>query len=292
MRIGEIGVGQMGGAMARCLAEAGHEIVAFDANRVALEALARHASGRISAAASVREVAQRCALIAICVQNDAQVMDVLTGSGSLLAAVQRDAVVVIHSTVSLETLRRAAEEASAAGVALLEAPVSGRNGFHSVGELCVMVGGESEAFERARPALETIGSLVLHLGPIGAGMDAKFARNAIAYQQYLAAYEAVSLARELGVPAEAFAQILEHTGIVGENSRSFLRERGDMRPLRDPERRKSFEITTEIAHKDIAAVLARAREVGLELPATAHADRHLAEAFGVAPPRRAQPDGT
>lgn len=290
MRIGLIGVGQMGSAMARCLAEAGHELVVFDLNRAALKALAEHASRRISAAGSVRELAGSCELIAICVLDDAQVLDVLSGSGGLLSAARAGSVVVVHSTVSLETLRRAEEAARAAGVALLEAPVSGRYGFHSVGELCVMVGGERAAFECARPALETIGSLVLHLGPLGAGMDAKLVRNAIAYQLYLVAYEALSLARELGVDAGALEQILEHTGTLPDTLRSFLRERGDMRPVADPERRKAFEITTATAHKDLAAVLARAREAGLELPVTARASGHMAEAFGVAAPR-VQPDG-
>jgi 3-hydroxyisobutyrate dehydrogenase len=286
VHIGLIGVGQMGGAMARCLADGGHDVVAFDLNGAALAALAEHPSRRISAAGSLADLARSCELIAICVQTDAQVMDVLSGREGLLSVARSSSVVIIHSTVSLETLRNAAQAARAAGLALLEAPVSGRNGFHSVGELCVMVGGEHDAFVRARPALETIGSLVLHLGPIGAGMDAKFVRNTIAYQQYLVAYEAHSLARELGIPADALARILEHTGILADNLRAFLRERGDMRPLEDPERRKAFEITTATAHKDLAAVLARAREVGLEMPVTAAASEHMADAFGVARPDR------
>jgi 3-hydroxyisobutyrate dehydrogenase len=292
VRIGLIGVGQMGGAMARCYAHAGHEVVAHDLNRAALNALAEHPSRRISAAASLAEVARSCELIAICVQNDAQVMEVLTGPEGLLSVARGGSVVLIHSTVSLETLRSAARAARAAGLALLEAPVSGRNGFHSVGELCVMVGGERDAFLRAQPALETIGSLVLHLGPIGSGMDAKLVRNTIAYQQYLVAYEALSLARELGVSPDTLARILEHTGILADNLGSFLRERGNMRPLEDPERRKAFEITTATAHKDLAAVLARAREVGLEMPVTAAAAEYMADVFGVAAPRRPQPVGT
>jgi len=283
----------MGGAMARRYAEAGHEVVAQDVNRAALDALAAHPSGRISAARSAGELAAACEPIAVCVQTDEQVMDVLTGSGGLLGAARGDCVVMIHSTVSLPTLRRVESAARASKVALLEAPVSGRDGWRSVGELCVMVGGERIAFQRARPALEVIGSLVLHLGPIGAGMDAKLVRNTIAYQQYLIAYEAVSLGRELGVSSDALGRILEHTGILAENLRSFLRERGDMKPLLDPERRKSFEITTEIAYKDLAAVLARAREVGVEMPATARAGEQMARVFGVADPqgKGAQPEG-
>jgi 3-hydroxyisobutyrate dehydrogenase len=290
LRIGLIGVGQMGGAIARRLAGAGHEVAAYDVRSAALAPLA--ASG-VAAARSAREVAERCELIAVAVLDDAQVLEVLQGSDGILAGARGDAVVVIHSTVAPATLRRAGELAKQCGIALIEAAVSGADGHNSVGNLCVMVGGERAAFERARPALEVIGSLVLHLGPLGAGLDAKLVRNAIVYQQYLAGYEGFRLAAELGVPRDALRAILDHTGVVAPNLGAFLRERGDMAPLgpQQAERRRAFEITTATARKDLAAALARAREVGVELPATERAAAEMAAVFGVPDPG-AQPHGT
>ena len=283
MRVGVIGIGRMGGAIAICLLDAGHEVVAHDVRAAELAALAAHPSGRATRAGSPREVAAKSDLIGIAVLDDAQLLDVLLGPDGALAGARSDSVVMIHSTVALPTLRRAGEEAERRGVALVEAAVSGADGHRSIGQLCVMVGGERAAFERARPVLDAIGSLVLHLGPLGAGMDAKLVRNAIVYQQFLAGYEGVRLAEVLGVPRDSLLRILEHTGVLGTNLSAFLGERGSMAPLGadEHERRRFFELTAATARKDLAAALARAREVGLELPATEQAAEQMAAVFGV-----------
>jgi 3-hydroxyisobutyrate dehydrogenase len=286
LRVGLVGVGRMGGAIASCLLDAGHRVVAHDVRAAELAALAGHASGRAEAARSAREVAQRSDVIGIAVLDDVQVLDVLLGPDGVLAGAGKDAVVMIHSTVAAATLRRAGEEAGRSGVALLEASVSGRNGHHSVGDLCVMVGGERAAFERARPMLEVIGGLVLHLGPLGAGLDAKLVRNAIVYQQFLAGYEGFRLAEALGIPRDSLRSILEHTGVLGATLGAFLGERRSMQPFGpdEAERRRFFELTAETARKDLHAALARARELGLELPATERAVGRMSAVFGVDDP--------
>ena len=292
MRVGLIGIGRMGGAIARRLLETGHEVSAHDVRAEELAAFAAHPSGRASSARSACEVAQRSELVGVAVLDDAQVLDALLGPDGALAGAHGDSVVMIHSTVAPATLRRAGEAAARRGVALIEAAVSGRDGHRSVGNLCVMVGGERAAFERARPALDAIGGLVLHLGPLGAGLDAKLVRNAIIYQQYVAGYEGFLLAESLGIPRASLRSILEHTGVLAANLDSFLGERGSMQPLGsdESERRRFFELTAAIARKDLAAALARAREVGLELPATEGAAAQMAAVFGVGG-AAAQPDG-
>jgi 3-hydroxyisobutyrate dehydrogenase len=283
LRIGLIGVGRMGGAIANCLLEAGHDVVAHDVRAAELAALAAHPSGRASAARSAREVAQHSDLVGIAVLDDAQVLEVLLGRDGVLAGARADSVVLIHSTVAAGTLRQAGEAAKQRGVALLEASLSGRDGHRSVGDLCVMVGGERAAFERARPMLDAIGGLVLHLGPLGAGLDAKLVRNTIVYQQFLAGYEGCLLAEKLGIPRAALLGILEHTGVLAANLAAFLGERPSMAPFEpdEPARRRFFELTAETARKDLSAALARAREVGLELPASAHAIARMSAVFGV-----------
>jgi 3-hydroxyisobutyrate dehydrogenase len=283
MRIGSVGVGQMGAAIAARWLDTGHEVVAYDVRAEAAAALAAHPSGRGSAAKSPREAAQGCELIAVCVLDDAQVLDVLLGESGVLAGARSDAIVMIHSTISPVTLRRAADAAKQRGIALLEVPVSGADGHRSVGSLCIMVGGDSRDFLRAKPALDAIGSLVLHLGPLGAGLDAKLVRNTLVYQQYLAAYESLCLAEALGVPRDAILAIFEHTAAIGENLKAYLRVRGPMSPIpeADAERRHMFEITAATARKDLAAALARAKEVGCELPTTARASGRMAAVFGV-----------
>jgi 3-hydroxyisobutyrate dehydrogenase len=283
MRIGAIGVGQMGAAIATRWLDAGHEVVGYDLRPEAAAALASHASGRGGAAKSPREAALGRELIAVCVLDDAQVLAVLLGEDGALAGAPRDAVVMIHSTIAAATLRRAADAARERGIALLEAPVSGSDGHRSVGALCVMVGGDRTAFARAKPALDAIGSLVLHLGPLGAGLDAKLVRNLLVYQQYLAAYESLCLAEALGVPRAACEAIFEHTAAISENSKAYLRARGPMAPIpeSDGERRRALALAARTARKDLAAALARAKEVGCELPATEGARERMAAVFGV-----------
>jgi 3-hydroxyisobutyrate dehydrogenase len=293
VRVGLVGIGRMGGAIAQRLLDTGHEVIAHDVRGDAVAALAAHPSGRACGARSGREVAQQSDLVGIAVLDDAQLLDALLGPHGVLAGSSRDSIVLVHSTVAPGTLRRAGDEATACGVPLLEAAVSGASGHRSVGQLCVMVGGERAAFERARPMLEAIGSLVLHLGPLGAGLDAKLVRNAIAYQQFLAGYEGCLLAEALGIARADVLRILQHTGVLGPNLASFLDERPSMAPFgpRDAERRRFFEATAATARKDLAAALARAREVGLELPAIEHAASRMDAAFGVGDPC-AQPEGT
>ena len=275
MRVALVGVGRMGGAIARRLLDVGHEVCAYDVRGEELGALAAHPSGRGSAARSAREAAARSELIGIAVLDDAQLLDALLGRDGVLAGASDGAVVMIHSTVALATLRRAGDEAARRGVALIEAAVSGRDGHRSVGELCVMVGGERAAFERARPALDAIGSLVLHLGPLGAGMDAKLVRNAIVYQQFVAGHEGMLLAEKLGVARADVRAILEHTGVLGANLASFLDEKPGSSLLAG---------TAPTARKDLAAALERAAEVGASLPGVALARERIAVAFGAEPP--------
>jgi 3-hydroxyisobutyrate dehydrogenase len=261
--VGFVGVGRMGAAMLQCVIDSGYAVTAYD---VAVDAMAPFAAARpdrVRVASTPREVGSASAVIDVVVNTEAQVLDACLGDDGVVAGATAGTIVLVHSTISLDTLRRVATVASESGVRVLDAPVSGVLGHLSVGDLCVMVGGDPDAFAEAKPVLDTYGSLVVHLGPLGAGLDAKLALNLLRYLGYLAGQESARLADRAGIPAATMREIARHTGatnLVGDISKG--------RSPEDYERRLN---NAETAQKDLDAALARAAELQLELPTTAFA---------------------
>ncbi len=278
-RVGFVGLGNMGGAMAANVANAGHDVVVFDvADAAVANVVAQAPSAR--AAASLAAVAAHADVIGVVVVDDAQVEVVTLGDGGLVANARPGTVIAVHSTVHPATVQRVAEEARAAGrgVAVLDAPISGGVQGARDATLCIMVGGEAAAFERARPVFESAGNLVLHLGDVGAGLAAKLARNLIGYVTLLGAAEGRRLATAAGVDLEVLHRILEHTGTLSPMMRDFLSTRGghgvyagDLAPL------------IAIGTKDMRVTLELAAELGVELAVSDATAVHIAEAFGAEP---------
>jgi 3-hydroxyisobutyrate dehydrogenase-like beta-hydroxyacid dehydrogenase len=278
-RVGFVGLGNMGGAMAANIANAGHDVVVFDVREAAIDAVIEQAPGA-RAASSLADVAEHADVIGVVVVDDAQVDAVTVGDGGLVAPARPGAVIAVHSTVHPATVQRAAAAAGRAGrgVAVLDAPISGGVQGARDATLCIMVGGDAAAFERARPVFESAGTLVLHLGDVGAGLAAKLARNLIGYITLLAAAEGRRLATAAGVDLETLNLILDHTGTLSPMMRDFVATRGghgvyaaDLAPL------------VAIGEKDMRVTLEVAAELGLDLEVSRATATHIAEAFGVEP---------
>jgi 3-hydroxyisobutyrate dehydrogenase-like beta-hydroxyacid dehydrogenase len=185
-------------------------------------------------------------------------------------------VVLVHSTVSHDTLHQLVKAATERGVLMLDAPVSGARGHLSVGNLAVMVGGEAEAFARAKPVMETYGGLVLHLGASGAGLDAKLSINMYRYLCMAAGQEATRLAESAGVGA-AMAQLVAHAECnryVGNATRQYMQKNVPF---------AAREKDAVLAQKDLRAAIARAAEVGVELPSAELAVSLMHLLFGAEP---------
>jgi 3-hydroxyisobutyrate dehydrogenase-like beta-hydroxyacid dehydrogenase len=206
-----------------------------------------------------REAAQQADVIEVAVNTNEQLLEACLGSDGVLAGAPTGSVVLIHSTVSHETLHRLGHAASERGVHVLDAMVSGARGHLSVGNLAVMVGGDADAFARAKPVMDTYGSMVLHLGLRGAGLDAKLALNMLRYVVMAAGQEATRLAESTGVGA-VMAQLVAHT-----EANRYVGNLARLRGLQDyslQQRQKD----AELAQKDLRAAIARAAEVNVELP--------------------------
>jgi 3-hydroxyisobutyrate dehydrogenase-like beta-hydroxyacid dehydrogenase len=198
MRVGFIGLGRMGQPMSQSLAQAGHELVLFDANARAAEELATIYKG--SVATDCASITERCDVVVLSLPGPEESASVVLGSDGLLATAPRGFLIIDMTTNTLEHSREVARRTAEAQVDYLDAPVSRGGGE---GALSIMVGGTDAAFERARPLLEAIAATVCHAGGNGAGTAMKLVNQAI-YVTYMAAFaEGLMLAEEFGVPLEA-----------------------------------------------------------------------------------------
>ena len=288
MRVGFVGVGAMGGAMARRALVDGLEVVVFDVNAPATEALAEAGA---AVAASPRELAERCDVAAVVVLSDDQVRSVVTGEEGLLAASTDALDILIHSTIHLPTLHEVAEAASARGFSLIDAGVSGHTTGAERGELAVMVGGEEAVIERCRPALETYGGLVVRVGGLGAGMKAKVARNLVGFGQVAATYEGMRLAEEAGVDLTAFERIVRHSEAQSNLVQGFLASPsvgpGNEETEIGRRRLALAGVVVETCRKDLSAAIDLGASLGIALPVAEAAHDEAEATWGAQPgPRR------
>lgn len=262
LRVGFLGIGKLGGPVLRAIVGAGWPVTAFDPRP---EALAPFGDG-LAAAGSAAEVAAASDVVSVLVNDGDQVRAAVAGPGGLIEGATPGLVVAVHSTIDHTALREVAATAEAAGVIVVDAPISGTMGEFSIPDLCVMIGGDPAAAERARPVFESFASLIVHLGPLGAGLDAKIARNAMAYQWWTAVTEGLALSDAAGLDREAMWGIMRHTGLTGFHPQSIafpIDPAADPAALHDRARHQTL-----VAQKDLRAALARADELGVAMPLT------------------------
>lgn len=204
-RAGFIGLGSQGGPMARRIAERGTPLTIW-ARRP--ESVAPFAGTDAVVAATPAELAAQSDVVGVCVVDDADVEDVVLRDDGVLAGMAPGGVIAIHATVHPDTCRRVAERAAERGVAVIDAPVSGGGMAAAEGHLLVMVGGDEDAVERARPVLSTYGDPILHLGPLGSGQVAKVLNNFLFTAHLGVAVEAFDFAARLGVDRAAMGKVL------------------------------------------------------------------------------------
>jgi 3-hydroxyisobutyrate dehydrogenase len=271
MRVAWIGLGNMGAPMAANVLRAGHELSVYDVRPDAVATLA-DLGARAGASAAAATVGAD--VVSVAVLDGPQVEAVTTGPDGVFAGVDGDTVVAVHSTVAPDTIEVVATSAPS-GVAVLDAPISGGVKGARAATLCVMVGGPTAAFERARPVFDAVGELVLHLGARGAGLAAKLARNLVGYVSMLGAQEGRALAAAAGTDPELLGVILEQTGALSPMMRDLLTEPGG-----DPVYADDLAPLVALATKDLWAALALGSDLDLALPAAALTLEHVGFALG------------
>jgi len=197
MKIGFIGLGNMGAPMAANLARAGHNVTGFDMAEVSVEG--------VEMAASAAEAAKGAQVVVTMLPNG----DILRRvAAEIIPAMDKGAVFLDCSTVDVESARDVAADAQAAGLSALDAPVSGGVGGAAAGTLTFMVGGDEAGFSIARELFDIMGKKAVHCGPSGNGQAAKICNNMILGATMIATCEAFALADKLGLAREAMFEVV------------------------------------------------------------------------------------
>ncbi|MAE63262.1 MAG: 3-hydroxyisobutyrate dehydrogenase [Phycisphaeraceae bacterium] len=202
--IAMVGLGAMGAPMARNLLAAGHALKVYDVVDTAMDGLL--AAG--ARAATPHDVARDVDAVITMLRTGAVVEEVLTGDTSLFASARRGTLFIDSSTIDVASARRLSARAHAAGMSMVDAPVSGGVPGAEAGTLTFMVGGDPPAVDSARPILEAMGRSIVHVGPPGNGQAAKICNNMILGISMIAVAEAFRLAGRLGVDAQTLQQIV------------------------------------------------------------------------------------
>ena len=206
MKIGFIGLGNMGAPMARNLAKAGHQVSVFDIMPAALEAAA---TAGLSPAASAAEAARGAEFVITMLPAGKHVRDAWLGAGGMVAASGPDAVLIDCSTIDVATAREVA--ANSGGREMLDAPVSGGVMGAEGATLAFMVGGTKPGFARAEPILQAMGRKIVHCGEAGAGQAAKLCNNMILAATMIATCEGFILAERLGLTHQALFDVVSNS---------------------------------------------------------------------------------
>jgi 3-hydroxyisobutyrate dehydrogenase len=194
-------------------------------------------------------------------------------------------IVVVLSTVSPRTIEAVAASAARRDVDALDCGVSGGPQAAAEGSLVAMVGGDAAVVERARPVLDAFSSLVVHMGPLGAGIKAKLARNLVQYASWLAAYEAQVLAESAGIELAKLAEVIRASDAkIGGASRLMFRDSAAPFPA-DFDRGfvDLMAAAAGLAHKDLRAAIELGESLGLALPLAHMTEARCDALFGLAP---------
>ena len=249
-----LGAGRMGGAMVGTLRRSGFDVVAWNRDRAKTDEVARTTGAGIAETPSEAAAASDVAITSLA--DDAAVEAVYADA---VGGFHDGQVVLEMSTIAPQTVRTIAPSVLGRGATMLDAPVSGSVPVVERGELTIMVGGEPDVLERARPVLEALSSTIIHVGELGTGATMKLAVNALVHGLAVALSESLVLAERAGVERttayEVFASGAAAAPFVLYKRAAF--ERPDETPV-------AFSL--DLVAKDLDLILALAERVGAPMP--------------------------
>lgn len=273
-KVAVLGVGRMGAPMAGHLVDAGHEVRLYD---VAPEAVAPLVERGAIAAASPAEAAKEADVVCVVVFDDAQAIEVISGPAGVFSTLKSGAVVAVHTTVGIDTIRTLADLGDRQGVAIVDAGISGGEEGSQAGTLLTMVGGPDDAIERVTPVLMAFSKDVIHAGGVGAGMALKLSRNATGYVMMAAVHEAMTLAASAGVDLALLRRTIDETGVFAQALSPFALGGPGVLPHDAPESFRSLlEHVRSLGEKDLDQALDLAMHNEVDLPVTGLARERFA----------------
>ncbi|MEP6767801.1 MAG: NAD(P)-dependent oxidoreductase [Acidobacteriota bacterium] len=264
IRVGFVGLGTMGLAMARNLGRAGFPLALASRTRAKADALAAELSPQnasVRAFATPEEVGRAADVVVSCLPDSPEVEEVHLGPAGTSRGAAAGAILIDCSTTAAEAAKSIASRLSERGHRFLDAPVSGGQKGAAEGTLTFFVGGDSGALEKARPVFDAMGKRVTHLGPSGSGQLGKAANQILVACNLLAVSEALAFAKKSGLPLEPL-----HAALTGGAANSWALEILG-RKMIDRDFQPAFAIKHQ--QKDLAILLATARAGGVPLPGAA-----------------------
>jgi 3-hydroxyisobutyrate dehydrogenase-like beta-hydroxyacid dehydrogenase len=267
-KVSFIGLGVMGYPMAGHLkTKGGHEVTVFNRSPAKAKAWAEKFGG--AAAPTPREAAEGADVVFVCVGNDDDVRSVVLGADGAFAGMKPGAILVDNTTASAELARELDAAAREKGLKFLDAPVSGGQAGAENGALTVMVGGDAEDFEMAKPVIAAYAKMVGLMGPAGSGQLAKMMNQICIAGLVQGLSEAVHFGKQAGLDIGTVVDVISK-GAAGSwqmENRHKTMDAGEY----------EFGFAVEWMRKDLGICLAEAKRNGAKLPATALIDQFYAE---------------
>ena len=264
-QLGFLGLGIMGYRMAGHLLKAGHDVALWSHTSSKAQQLAK--SGKGTAVATPREVAERADYIFYCVGDTDMARQITVGPGGLIEAVRKDAIVCDCSSIAPAASIELNKAFAAKGAHFLDSPVTGSTGGAEKATLTFMIGGDKAVFERAKPYMEIMGKLFYYCGPAGQGLKAKVTQNLVGASILQCFAEGMVLAVKAGVAPELMIEILENSaaksGLASYKAPFILN------------RDFTTNFSAKWMHKDVGFALELAKSLDLPLPVTAVTEQML-----------------
>ena len=214
MRVGFIGLGNMGEPLAGFVREAGHSLVVHDVRKAAAATLLECGA---TWAGSTREIAAQCEVICICVPGPPEMRQVTVGTAGILDGVKAGSVVIDLTTNAPGVVREVGEALKARGAHLLDAPLDGGREGALAGQVTLFVGGDEAVLSRVKPVLDTFSKSVVWVGELGTGSITKIVHNALAMSIDLLLAECLTLGAKAGVAVPRLIEAFNQGCIVSQN---------------------------------------------------------------------------
>lgn len=257
VKLGFIGLGNMGSRIAQRLLNGGYHVTVYDRNQVKSEAMTRYGA---EVAGSIAELARTADVILSCLTNDDAVQNVYFGAAGVLAIARPGTVVLEMSTVLPKTSRELHQRGAERQIQVGEAAISGSTPAAEQGSLTLLVGGDTELFEAAQPLFRVISARSFLMGPAGAGTAMKLVVNTLLGVGMQAIAEAIPLGEKAGIERNRLLEVLSQTAViapahVGKLTRVAHEDYSPQFPLR-------------LMNKDFRLILEKAKSLDVPMPAT------------------------
>jgi 3-hydroxyisobutyrate dehydrogenase-like beta-hydroxyacid dehydrogenase len=276
MRVGFIGLGNIGRDIAWDLAVPGNELTIYD---VVPAAAVEFGKSGARVAGSPAEVAEASDLVGICVQDDQQVLDVMNGTKGILAVARPGLLVLIHSTIRVKTVRSLAERAAKQGVRVLDVPVTRPPKAPPSKGIVFIVGGSPEDVRAVRPYVSLCALKSVETGPLGTAMTLKICNNMLTYLQLCGAEDVMQLAEAAGLDLQHLVAVTSTNGVGSPSLLAAFERRG-----KPASQSLSFEVPPlerlgGISEKDLDCALDTGRDLGVKLPSAEMSRQNIRKAF-------------